>query len=227
MKNVTARLTGMFWILGAICTTFSLYYVSGAFVVAGDPLATVNNIRGHELLFRIGLVSDLLARLLTFGFGIAAFILFREISRTWSMVLVVATSIVATLGVVNSFHAVAVLLLLSGSNYLAAFEPQQLDGLGVLFLKLQANGQVVLEIFWLPYLFSFGMLLFMARVVPRVFGIGLMAGSFGFPIVAFAKLLAPEAGFPEMALMLTQLLAAPSLLISNFWLLINGTSSKK
>lgn len=225
--NKTARLAGLFWILAAIATMFSLFYVRSALIVAGDASATANNILANESLFRMAIVGDLLARILTFFFGLTVFRLFREVSKTWTTVFLTSILMVVAIGVANSLNNVAALVILSKADYLNAFGQEQLNAIAMVFLRLYSSGQVILEIFWLPYLFAFGLLIVRSRYIPRIFGISMMIGSFGFPITTFAKLLIPQSAFPETVLLITQVFIAPALFGTNFWFLIKGVKEHR
>jgi hypothetical protein len=225
--NKTARLAGLFWILGAITTIFSLFYIQSTLIVSGDAAATANNILANQFLFRAGIVSDLLARMFTFFFGLTVFLLFREVSKTWTTVFLSAILMVVAIGAANSLNNVAALTVLSKADYLNVFAQEQLNALAMLFLRLNGSGQVILEIFWLPYLFSFGLLIVKSRFIPRLLGMSLMIGCFGFPLTTFAKLLIPQSGFPEIILLVTQFFVAPALITTNFWLLIKGVNEQQ
>ena len=226
-SKMTARLAGSFWILGAITTIFSLFYIQSTLVVSGDAEATANNILANQFLFRMGIVSDLLARLFTFFFGLTVFCLFKEVNRTLTTVFLSSILMVVAIGVANSLNNVSALAVLSKPNYLNVFGQEQLNALAMLFLRLYGSGQVILEIFWFPYLFSFGLLIVKSRFIPRIFGISLMIGSFGFPLTTFAKLLLPQSGFPEIVLLVTQVFVAPTLITTNFWFLIKGVKEQQ
>jgi hypothetical protein len=225
--NKTARLVGLFWILGAVITIFSLFYIQSTILVSGDAAATANNILANQYLFRLGIVGDLLARMFSLFFGLTAFFLFKDVSKTWRTVFLSSTLMVVAVGVANSLNYVAALAVLSKADYLNVFGQEQLNALAMLFLRLHGSGQVILEIFWLPQLFSFGLLIVKSRFIPRILGYCLMIGSFGFPLTTFAKFLIPQSGFPEIILMITQLLVAPALITINFWLLIKGVNERQ
>jgi hypothetical protein len=71
------------------------------------------------------------------------------------------------------------------------------------------------------------LLIVKSRFIPKILGICLMIGSFGFPLTTFAKLLNPQSGFPEIILMVTQILVAPALITTNFWLLIKSVNEQQ
>lgn len=60
IKN-TARLAGLLYLILAALSTFGLVYVPSVLVASGDAATTVSNILANEQLFRLGIVSNLLA----------------------------------------------------------------------------------------------------------------------------------------------------------------------
>ena len=61
-----ARVAGLLFILATLVGIVRLLYVPSALIVDGNAAATANNIAAHELLFRLGIVSALLAGVLWF-----------------------------------------------------------------------------------------------------------------------------------------------------------------
>ena len=111
---------------------------------------------------------------------------------------------------------------MSQGDFLKAFNTEQLNALA-LFLLRQANGtgQGLLEIFWIPYYFSFGLLVIRSGYLPRILGILLMIMSAGFAINLLDKFLVPQfypAVFTQLAMALGAIGAIPTML----WLLIKG-----
>ena len=61
-----ARIAGFLYLLLIVAAPIRLIYIPGRPFVSGDAAATANNIAAHELLFRLGIVSDLFLR----GYGL-------------------------------------------------------------------------------------------------------------------------------------------------------------
>ena len=57
--NKTARVAGAVYLSMAATAPFSLIYVPRTLIVPGNATATANNILAHEMLFRLGIVGDL------------------------------------------------------------------------------------------------------------------------------------------------------------------------
>ena len=112
----------------------------------------------------------------------------------------------------------AALLLLSGADYLKVFTVNQLQALVLLFLNLHESGLTIAQIFWGLWLFPTGYLVFKSRFLPRILGILLMIGCFGYVIQSFAAFL-----FPNFKVNIA-LFAGWGELLLPLWLLIQGVN---
>jgi hypothetical protein len=221
-----ARLAGLFYLLQALATGFSLGYVRSTLIVAGDAATTANNIVANESLFRMAIASNLFAQLFIFFFGLTMFRLFRGVNKTWATVFLTSVLITVAIAVVNSLNNVAALLVLSRADYLNVFGQEQLNALMMFFLRLNNSGQGLLELFWTPYLFALGLLIIKSKYMPKIIGILLMISSLGFPLNTFTKLLIPQfypATFTGLAMFCGALGGIPLML----WLLIKGVKEQE
>lgn len=217
----TARLAGLLYLLQALATGFSLGYVRSNLIVSGDAAATANNIMANESLFRMAIVSNLLAQIFLLFFGLTIYRLFKGVNKTWATVFLTSTLVTVAIAVVNSLNNIAALLVLSKADYLNAFGQEQLNAIMMLFLRLNNSGQGLLELFWAPYLFALGVLIIKSKYMPKIIGILLIISSFGFPVNTFTKLLVPQfypATFTQLAMFCGALGGIPTML----WLLIKG-----
>jgi len=108
------------------------------------------------------------------------------------MVILVLVS--ATVGFVNALSNVAALTLFRGADFLAAFGKPQRDALGMLFLRLHGQGNVINEIFWGLWLLPFGMLVMRSRFLPRILGVLLIVNCFAYVALSLTGLLFPDYG---------------------------------
>ncbi len=59
--RTTARIAGLLYLVLAALSAFGLVYVPSVLIAPGDAATTVSNILANEWLFRLGIVSNLLA----------------------------------------------------------------------------------------------------------------------------------------------------------------------
>ena len=218
----TARLAGFLWLLSTATGGFGLIYLRSNVLVPGDAAATAGNIMASEFLFRAAVVSGLFSQIFLFFLGLTLFHWFKEVNRRLATVLVASVMVSVAIAVVNTLNQFGALLLLSRADFLNVFNLEQRNALAFLFLRLaNSSGQGLLEIFWVPYYFSFGLLIITSRFIPGIFGILLMLMGVGFALNVFEKFLFPQfypAVFSQFAMFAGALGGIPTM----FWLLIKG-----
>jgi hypothetical protein len=221
----TARLAGLLWFLAAVTGGFSLFYVRSNVIVSGDAAATAGNIVASEFLFRAAIVSNLFSQVFLFFFALTMYHLFKEVNKALATVFLTSVMMTVAIAVVNALNNFGALLVLSQADYLKAFTPEQLNTMAMIFLRLNNGfGQGLLEIFWTPYFFSFGLLIIQSRYLPKILGILLMIMSVGYAINILDKFLIPQfypAAFTRLAMTLGALGGIPTIL----WLLIKGAKA--
>jgi hypothetical protein len=218
----SARIAGLLWLLTGVTGGFGLIYMRSSVIVTGDAGATAANIVSAEFYFRLAIVSTLLSQVFLFFLGISLFDLFKEVSKRLATILLAAVMLTAVIAVVNQLNNFGALFLLSQPDLLKSFSGEQINALA-LFLLRQANstGQGLLEIFWIPYYFSFGLLIVKSRYLPRVFGFMLMMMSAGFALNLLDKFLIPWF-YPDIFTRVAMTLSAIGVLSTMLWLLIMG-----
>jgi hypothetical protein len=184
-----AKIAGVSYVLLFVLGIFANFFVREGLIVSGDAQATAANIVESEGLFRLGLVSFLIVFVLDVIVAWALYIVFRNTDRDLSL-LAAWFRIVYTvfLGVAAVFFFQA-LQLLSGSDFLTAFDSEQ----------LKAQALVALDTFnatWLIGLVGFGIhLMFLGSLVirsgdaPKALGYVLLAAGTGYVIDTTANAL--------------------------------------
>ena len=125
---------------------------------------------------------------------------------------------IAMLNVQNQFAALA---LLSGADYLTAFNADQLHAQAMTFLKLQETGVNIAQIFWGVWLLPLGYLVYTSGFLPRILGGLLIIGGFGYVIDSLGVFL-----FPNYDAVIAQFTFVGEVLLP-LWLLIKGVNVAK
>jgi len=221
----TARLAGLLYLLAAVTGGFGLFYVRSNVIVQGDAAATAGNIVASEFLFRAAIVSNLCSQVFMLFFGLTMFRLLKEAHKALATVFLASIMLTVAVAVVNALNNFGALLVLSRADYLKAFTPEQLNAMAMIFLRLNNSGQGLLEIFWTPLYFSFGLLIVKSRLLPKILGILLMVMGVGYAINVLEKFLIPQFYpllFTRLAMSLGALGGIPTML----WLLIKGAKAQ-
>jgi len=218
--QVSTRLAGFLYLLLAVMAPFRLIYIPSALFVHGNATATANNIAAHELLFRLGIVSDLFCGTILIFLVLALYRLLKGVNQNHAVLMVILGGLIpATIDFLNVLNDAAALILVRGADFLSVFEKPQRDALAMLFLQLHHQEILAAEILWGLWLFPLAMLVYRSRFLPRFLGVWLIINGFAYLIISFTGLLVPQ--YEEMV----SNIAFPALLgemAIMLWLLIKG-----
>jgi len=218
-----ARIAGLLYLLASIIGFFCLAYVPGKLIVSRDATATANHVRASETLLRFGIASELIAFTIFIFVALALYRLFKAVSERHAVAMAILLLVSIPISLLNVLNEIAALILVSGADFLSAFEKGQLDALAYLFLRLHGQGFVVAEIFWGLWLFPFGVLVIRSGFIPRFLGVLLFIAGFGYLASSFAALLLPQ--YARLVDQFAMVLTAGELPII-FWLLIWGAKDQ-
>jgi|HubBroStandDraft_6_1064221.scaffolds.fasta_scaffold384874_2 hypothetical protein len=218
------RVAGFLYLLLVLFAPFRLIYIPTKLFVRGNATVTANNIGAHELLFRLGIVSDLLCGIILIFLILALYRLLNGVDRNLAVLMVILGGVLpATIDFVNVLNDAAALILVRGADFLSVFEKPQRDALAMLFLRAHHQEVLAAEILWGLWLFPLAILVYRSRFLPRFLGVWLIINGFAYLTISLTGLLIPQyedmvsnSAFPallgEMAIML--------------WLLIKGAKSQ-
>jgi hypothetical protein len=216
----SARVAGLLYLFLAITSIFGLMYVPSKIIVPQDTLSTVHNIMASPIMFRLGIISNLIY-LVVFVFLVLAFYdLFKEVNKKLSILMVALVLVAIPVAFILELNQFAILLLIGGDGSLKAVETGQLYAIVQLFLNLYEYGGYMVMLFWGLWLFPLGLLAIKSKFIPPVLGYLLIIGCFGYLISSFTFLLSPHYGrivFPIATI--PSAVAEFSIIL---WLLIKG-----
>jgi Domain of unknown function (DUF4386) len=218
-RHNPGRAAGCLYLL----TGFSIIrpmYVGRTLVVRDDAAATIHNIAAHELLFRFGIVSDLVAGLGCLLAALALYELLKGVDRKLGVLMVVLGGVMpCVVAFLNVLNDAATVVIARREPFVALFEPQQQAALAALFLRIHDHGFLISEVFAGLWLFPFGLLVFRSGFLPRILGLLLFVTGFGYLAISSTGLLFP------LYVERVSTVASPALLGEGgiiLWLLIKG-----
>jgi hypothetical protein len=219
-----ARVAGLLYIGASVIGVVRLLYVPSALFVTGNAAATANNIVAHESLFRVGIVTGLLASALWIFVPLALYRLLKDVDQGLAVVMVILGSLMQVpLFFVNSVTDAAALFFVRGADYLSIFDKPQRDAFARLFLDLHHQLDLANAIFWGLWLFPFGLLVYRSRFLPRILGAWLMIECFAWLAFSLTGILFP--GHEDKVFSISQPLFLAEL-ATMFWLLIMGAKER-
>jgi hypothetical protein len=223
--QVYARLAGVLYLINIACGVFGEIFVRGHLVVAGDAATTAHRIMSSEFLFRCGIAGDLIMHITDVPMAVIFYVLLRPVSRDLSLLAALFGMLQTAILCANKLNLVAVLLLLGSSNYLKAFDPNQLQALASLSLVLHEQGFGIGLIFFGVSCLVTAYLLFRSEYFPKFLGIFQALAGVSYLINSFAQLLSPALA----ARMLPAILLPAFIgeLATCLWLIVKGVNLSK
>jgi hypothetical protein len=177
--NRIARIAGVLYLSMVPLGFFGMYGHSNL-VVPGDVAETVNNIMSSGALYRLSILSALLVQLVNILLVLVLYKLLRPVNKTHALLMVIFFLVSVPVTMLNELNQFAALMLLGGADYLRAFETDQLHARVMFALNLHEHGIHISGIFWGLWLYPMGYLVFRSGFLPRVLGILLIVGCFGY-----------------------------------------------
>lgn len=211
------RMTGFFYLLLTLAAPFRLIVIPDRLFVSGNAAATVANLVAHDILFRLGIVSDLFVAAISLLLTVALYRLFRDVNRTAALAMLMFGLMDTPLYLINVVNDVAALSVAHGSALLGAFSGAQREGLAMFFLHLHGQMIVCSETFWGLWLFPLAWLVWHCRFLPRFLVVWLVINGVAYVALSltgliwrsqehFVSMLAFPCQLGEVAFMLWMLL---------------------
>lgn len=181
-----ARVAGLLYIVASAVGVVRLLYIPKTLIVSGNAAATTANIVAHESLFRLGIVSSLVAAVLWLFVPLALYRLLKEVDQQLAILMVILGAVMQVpLFFVNSGADVAALLVARGNM------PER-EALTMLSLDLHHHLDLANAVFWGLWLVPLGLLVYRSRFLPRVLGVWLIAACFGWLAFSVAGFVFPQ-----------------------------------
>jgi len=218
--RLKARISGVFYLLEMLTGGFAIVFVGGRLFVSGNAAATATNILAHESLFRLGFAANLLQFACYIGVTGLFYDLFKPVNRGLSLLAAFFSIVGCTLRAVSCLFELAPLAVLGGAKYLTVFNVEQLQALGLTFLKLYAQAFDISFVFFGFYCLLIGYLIFRSTFLPRILGVGM----------ALAGLCWLTFLWPPLAHSLSPYILAPGILGEGsltVWLLAMGVNAQR
>ena len=187
----TARFAGALYLVWIITGLYAIYYVPSQINMEGDAATIAQDILSHELLFRTGVINDLISSTIWVFLVLVLYRLFKSVDERQAKLLVALVVVqIPTVFIMDAF-SITSLMIVKG-EVLKTFELSQRQDLAVLFLRINDYGVLTLELFWGLWLFPLAILVYRSRFLPRFLGVWLTINGFALVVLSFTSLLFPH-----------------------------------
>ena len=222
-KN-SAKLAGLLYLILAITGVYGIMYVPSKIIVRGDAVTTAHNMVTNELLFRTGIISQLISVTIFLIMALVLYRIFKGVNEHQAKLLVALVIVqVPIVFIIETFNLTAMMIL--KGEALKTLTPEQLSNGAMVFLKAHGYGIMILEILWGLWLIPFGQLVYKSGFIPRILGILLILAGIGYTIDSFTFILIPSyRNFTKLPAFTFSAIGEISIIL---WLLIKGIKSNE
>lgn len=222
-RNKKARIAGILYLLLVISGFIYLVYIPSELIDFKNAIKTIENIRNSELLFRLGIVTAICSSLIFMLLPLALYNLLKNVNKVSAKFMVLFAIISVPISFVNILNKFSVLTLINKPEYRQQIGQGEFQTQVMLYLENYNNGIQISQIFWGLWLLPFGYLVYKSGFLPKILGVFLMAGCFGYLITFFGGFI--YSGFNKT--IISDIVGFPAAIGEIgicFWLLIMGTN---
>lgn len=182
-----ARLIGVLLLLTMVGGGFAQGFIGGR-LISGDVSATATNIVAHEPLYRLAFAIYLLEMASQIAMTVLLYELLKPVSRTASALAAVFGLVACTIKTLARLFFFAPVLVLGGADYLSVFDPEQLQALAFLSLRVNYTVETIAMVFFGLSTLMRGYLVFKSTFLPRALGVASVVGGLGWMIYLYEPL---------------------------------------
>jgi hypothetical protein len=220
-QRKAAAVVGLSYLFALPPAIFAEFYVRGHLIAFDNVAQTAQNIMTHERLFRLGVASNLTVFAVDVVLIMALCVVLMPVNRSLALLAMGWGLIETAILVVVTLGDLEVLRILSGADYLHAFEANQLPALARLSLSAHADTYNVGLVLAGLRSTAFCYLWFKSGFIPKALAGWGMVASFLMGACAFSFIIFP--GFAKV--IPVEIYGAPIFffeLTMGFWLLVKG-----
>lgn len=184
MKNRVkqARIAGLLYLVVVITGIFSLMYVPSKLIIWDDAAATLQNIISSQFLFRLGVMGGLICYSAFLFLPLVLYKFLKPVNENAAKLMVILAVISVPMYFINAQNQITVLSMINDEIYQHLWSSKELSSQVFLKLEQYNSGMSVIHIFSGLWLFPFGFLVYKSNFLPKIFGVLLMLGCFGYLI---------------------------------------------
>ena len=187
-----ALIAGALYLTVIVCGIFAEKYVRFTLVNLTDGAETVNNIKDNVMLFRMGFVADLIMQLAYFLLPIVLYQLFKKTSRAMAGLMVLSVTVAVAIMCINMLNHYAPLLLLNPNGYSVSYDPEHINSWVLFYLEMHNKGYHIAQLFFGLWLLPLGYMVIKSDSFPKIIGLFLILGCFGYLLDFMVYFLLPE-----------------------------------
>ncbi len=178
----TARIAGLLYLIVVVTGIIALVYVPSKLIAWNNSALTFKNIASNKTLFKFGILSGLISYSVFLLLPLVLYELLKPVNKIYVVLMVVFAVVSVPISIINIGNELSVLTVIEEAKIFKLSETERLQEQVLFCLHLYSNGNQIASIFCGLWLYPFGYLVLKSNFLPKVFGVLLMFGCFGYLI---------------------------------------------
>jgi hypothetical protein len=175
-----AGVAGIIYLVVIGTGIFSLAYVPVKLIDWNDSNTTLANISASSVLFSFSIFFSVVCYIAFAFLPLVLYKLLRTVNEDLARMMVVLALLSVPLSLINLQHIYAALSIVETASLMRADSLVNLQHQLMFVLQQYNTGLLLATVFWVLWLFPFGMLVYKSGFMPKLLGILLMAGCVGY-----------------------------------------------
>lgn len=224
-QNTTARVAGFLY-LGVVLTgIFTLIYVPSRLFASDNASVLYENIASSQMLLRFEIIGGLLCYFFFLFLSLVLYKLLKPVNNNYAKLMAILAILSVPIFFLNVQNLFTILSLTKDGTVQSGLKTEQIQSQVMLYLSNYNNGLRIVHIFSGLWLFPFGYLVYKSNFLPKILGVLLMLGCFGYLINFSGNTL--MANYSELRIAsFISLPASIGEIGTCLWLLIMGVKNK-
>ena len=179
-NKALGRLTGFTYLIVVITGILSLVVVPQKFHHRDDPARTIAELQNDPTIYRLGIIIAVLLYLAYLALAFLFYYLLGHVSRRHGVAMVTLVALSIPLSFANLSNRSGLLELATNEHIVNSLPSQDLEAQTLFLLEQDLSGNLLVSVFWGLWLLPLGYLIFRSSLIPRVLGLFLIVGCFGY-----------------------------------------------
>lgn len=219
----TARIAGVLFLLMVVFGVAAELFFRQKIFTSTDVVVISDNILSNVLLYRLGIISDILMTVFYLLTALAFYKLLSNVNKNIAATMVIFAAVGSVILMFNILIEIAPLYILTENDFLSSFSTSQQQSLAMFFYNLYLHGYMLGQIFFSLWVLPLGYLIYKSGFIPRIFGILFVIETIFGLMAVFVHFVTPNLTV-ETILLLPMIVAEFTFM---FYLLIRGVNESK
>ncbi|WP_228237289.1 DUF4386 domain-containing protein [Allomuricauda sp. M10] len=177
-----ARIAGLIYLIVVVTGIFNLGILPSNFLVKQDAIATFQNITENLMLFKYWILTGIACYIAFLFLPLVLYRLLNSVNKNYALAMVTLVVVSVPISLTNIIDQFTILTLVEKAEAPNGMDLAQVQEQVMFLFYSYNNGLRVVSIFWGLWLFPFGYLVYRSSFLPKILGVLLMFGCFGYLI---------------------------------------------